>query len=139
MKDTLDFSVKCCYYVSMKTIIAGGRDFDHYEYLAEVLSFLSLPITELVSGHQCTEDTSTGRRYGADYLGEQWAKASSIPIRTFPANWKKLGKAAGPVRNGEMADYAEFLIAFWDGDSRGTANMIDHMKKRRKPYLVFFY
>lgn len=123
----------------MKTIIAGGRDFDRYDYLDEVLSFVSLPISEVVSGKQCTVDPETKRRYGTDYLGEIWASTNGIPIKAFPANWKEHGKAAGPIRNAEMADYAQFLIAFWDGKSRGTKNMIEQMSSRKKPYLVFFY
>ncbi|WP_197026348.1 hypothetical protein [Polaribacter sp. Hel_I_88] len=47
----------------------------------------------------------------------------------FPAEWNKFGKAAGPVRNKEMAIYADALIAFWDGKSRGTKNMIQLAKQ----------
>lgn len=123
----------------MKTIIAGGRDFDHYDYLVEVLTFLNLPISQVVSGKQVSEDRETGRKWGADYFGELWAKSKGIPVKDFPANWKKYGKPAGPIRNGEMADYADFLVAFWDGTSTGTGGMIKEMQKRKKPYLVFFY
>jgi hypothetical protein len=123
----------------MKTIIAGGRDFTHSEYLAQVLQFLSLPITEVVSGGQKSYDDESGICYGADYLGEKWAQQNQIPVTQFPANWKDHGKVAGPMRNEEMADYADFLIAFWDGKSRGTKNMIENMKRRKKPYTVFFY
>ena len=62
---------------------------------------------------------------GADKLGEQYAKERGFKITRFPANWNKYGKAAGPKRNEQMANYADALIAFWDGKSRGTKNMID--------------
>lgn len=47
-----------------------------------------------------------------------------LQLNTFPADWNKHGRAAGPIRNEEMAQYADALIAFWDGKSRGTKSMI---------------
>jgi hypothetical protein len=64
-------------------------------------------------------------------MGEQYANQAGIDLVIFPANWKARGKAAGPIRNEKMARYAiadegrpGALIAIWDGESRGTANMI---------------
>ena len=48
-------------------------------------------------------------------------------------------KAAGPIRNRQMAEYADYLIAFWDGESRGTRNMIETMKKLGKHGVVIRY
>ena len=62
---------------------------------------------------------------GADTLGEQYAKERGIPIRYFPADWQTLGKSAGYQRNVQMAQYADALVAFWDGRSKGTKHMID--------------
>lgn len=64
---------------------------------------------------------------GADLLGKKWAILNGVPIKNFPADWDKYGKAAGPIRNAQMAEYADYLIAFWDGKSRGTKNMIETM------------
>jgi hypothetical protein len=50
--------------------------------------------------------------------------AGTWPVRKFPAAWDLHGKSAGPIRNREMANYADALIAIWDGESRGTKNMI---------------
>lgn len=97
----------------MKTIIAGSRSFNNYERLKEVCTAYS--ISEVVSG--------TAR--GADQLGERYAEEEGIPVKRFPADWAKYGKRAGYLRNEEMAAYAEQLIAFWDGESRGTKHMID--------------
>lgn len=75
---------------------------------------------------------------GADTLGERFAKENGYPIKYFPADWNKYGKAAGVIRNEEMAKYAAeyededdegILVAFWDGKSRGTKNMIDNAEK----------
>lgn len=103
----------------MKTIIAGGRTFADYELLCAVMDQRGEPVTEVVSGAAT----------GADALGERWAKERGIPVKRFPANWEAQGRAAGPLRNGRMAAYGEALVAFWDGQSRGTKNMIEQAKR----------
>lgn len=99
-----------------RVIVAGGRDFNDYELLKQKLdTYLSnLKDVEIVSGG-CQ---------GADDLGERYAIENRIDLVMFPADWIKYGKAAGPIRNKEMAEYANYLIAFWNGKSKGTANMI---------------
>lgn len=72
------------------------------------------PITEVVSG--CAS--------GIDRVGEFWALDNQIPLKKFPADWATHGKAAGPIRNEQMARYADALICVWDGTSRGSQNMI---------------
>jgi hypothetical protein len=71
-------------------------------------------ITEVVSG--CAT--------GADTCGEIWAGMAGKQIKKFPADWERYGKAAGAMRNLEMARYADALIAVWDGESKGTSHMI---------------
>lgn len=104
----------------MKTIIAGGRDLADHVHLTSAMQECPWTPTEIVSG---------GAR-GIDALGEEWAENNAVPVRRFPANWKSHGRAAGPIRNREMAVYAEALVAVWDGSSRGTRNMIEEAKKR---------
>lgn len=104
----------------MKVIIAGGRDFNDYLLLLQAVVKADFDITEVVSG---------GAK-GADALGELFAHDMDIALSCFPANWDKHGRAAGPIRNGEMAQYADALIAMWDGTSSGTRNMINQAKDR---------
>ncbi len=128
----------------MKVIIAGGRDFDNYDLLdKEVSSILNSMVNipmddfELVSGGQVTTDYTTGKKYGADYLGEKYAKDNNFDLKGFPADWNKYNKAAGPIRNKQMAEYADVLIAFWDGKSKGTKHMIELAKnKGLKVYII---
>lgn len=109
----------------MKLIIAGGRKFKNYNKVRiEVLSFLqrngiSLEEVEIVSGGAP----------GADRMGEIFAKLNNLPLTIFPADWEKYGNAAGPIRNKQMAEFATHLIAFWDGKSKGTKNMIELARK----------
>lgn len=104
----------------MKTVIAGCRDFNDYEMAKQFISELPFKITEVVSGGAT----------GADALGERFAKENGIPIRLFPADWKTHKKAAGPIRNRLMAQYADQVVVFWDHKSRGTKNMIEEATKQ---------
>ena len=104
----------------MKVIIAGSRTATYQNVLDALTNcHFSCDATEIVSG-------TAG---GADTHGEAVARTMNIPIKRFPAQWATHGKAAGPIRNAEMASYADALIAVWDGKSRGTKNMIENAQK----------
>jgi glycerophosphoryl diester phosphodiesterase len=114
----------------MKLIIAGSRNTADAadEVGCALWKFeLTYDITELVSG-------ASGN---VDLAGEEWARENNIPVKRFPADWDKHRKAAGPIRNREMAEYADALIAVWDGESKGTANMILEMHRQGKPVFVW--
>lgn len=105
----------------MKVIIAGGRTFNDYKLLCQICDkALSL---------QNEVEIVSGTANGADKLGEKYAKEKGCPVKHFPADWDKYGKSAGYKRNEEMAKYADALIAFWDGKSKGTKHMIDLAKR----------
>lgn len=106
----------------MKVIIAGGRDFDDYGLLKHICD-------HMLQNHKEDLIIVSGCARGADTLGEQYAKDNGYLIKPFKANWDKYGKAAGHIRNSQMAEYADALIAFWDGSSKGTKNMIDQAYK----------
>lgn len=110
----------------MKVIIAGSRKIDDYKLVVDTITKSGYDITEVVSG--CAT--------GVDRLGEQWARANNIPITEMPADWNRYGRSAGPYRNRAMAEYADAAIVIWDGESRGTRNMIENMIRRKKPYHI---
>jgi hypothetical protein len=97
----------------MKVIIAGSRYASVEGVIPLLMDKLSWPVTEVVSGHSGN----------VDFAGEEWALLRSIPVKIFPADWS-LGRKAGPIRNRQMAEYADALVAVWDGKSRGTLDMI---------------
>jgi len=118
----------------IKVIIAGGRDFKDFELLKShcnryLKEFNNSEDIEIVSGGA----------NGADTLGEKYAKKKKYKIKQFLADWDNLGKSAGYIRNAEMAKYADILIAFWDGKSRGTKHMIDLAKKKRLVVKTIYY
>ena len=98
----------------MRTIIAGSRTIKKFSLVEHAIIDSGFDISEVVSGEA----------RGVDTIGEAWAAKNAIPIKCFPADWQRFGKAAGPKRNEAMAAYADALIAVWDGKSRGTASMI---------------
>lgn len=91
----------------------------------EYLSRIGLKI-EIVSG---------GAR-GADKLGEKYAREKNYPIKSFPAEWQKYGKSAGPIRNAKMVDYANVCVAFWDRESKGTHDMIMRSYDKKLNVLI---
>ena len=102
-----------------RVIVAGCRDFDNYEVLRDKCDSL------LSRKHDRNIIIVSGHATGADSLGERYARERGYKVELYPADWAAHGKAAGPIRNAQMADNADALIAFWDGESRGTKNMID--------------
>ena len=78
----------------------------------------------------------SGGAKGADSIAEEWAKARGAPITQYKPDWKKYGRGAGIVRNKEMVLAADFVIAFWDGMSKGTKFVIDLCYKAGKECKV---
>ena len=105
---------------TMKTIIAGSRGIHDYSLVVDAIEKSGFSITEVVSGGAL----------GPDTLGELWGHRNDIPVKRFPAQWSQYGKAAGLLRNREMAEYADAAIVVWDGESRGSRNMIAEARKR---------
>lgn len=103
----------------MKLIIAGGRDYtfkpDDIEALDQLHS--NVKVTEVVSGTQ----------RGADKEGEMWAVNNNLPIKRFPPDWNTYGRMAGPMRNYQMAEYADAVALFPGG--RGTQSMFNEAKR----------
>ena len=114
----------------MKVIIAGSRDIEDFSLIQEAVYASTFNITEVVSG----------RARGVDKLGEAWASLNNIPIKPFPAKWRTNGvldRSAGFKRNIEMAEYADALIAVWDGESRGTKHMINQAKLKKLKVFIY--
>lgn len=118
----------------MKLIVAGGRDFVDTNRMIEELQKLvnsgSIP--------ECPE-LVCGMARGADMLAYSLWANHNMKIHTFPADWKTHPRSAGYIRNAEMGNFADVLVAFWDGKSRGTKHMIEYMQRLNKPVYVVRY
>lgn len=115
-----------------RVIIAGGRDFNNYPGLAKVMDRLLANVTDEIT-------VVCGMAQGTDRLGERYAKERGYAIRYFPADWDNNGRRAGFIRNEQMAQNADALVAFWDGKSRGTKHMIETAQKHKLDIRVKHY
>lgn len=121
----------------MKVIVAGSRTITDYEIVEEAINQSGFQIDIVISGGQVTRDKAGKPIGGVDWLGECWAEKYGIPIHVFPAKWELHGRKAGPLRNQEMVDRAHALIAIWDGQSRGTADIIKRAEAKGIPIFIF--
>ena len=118
----------------LRAIIAGSRDFNNFSKLMNSCNNI-LPSIINRNNNLGRIRIVSGTARGADRLGEQYAKVAGYEVSRFPADWDTFGRAAGYVRNTQMAKYAMaddnygVLIAFWDEKSKGTKHMIDLAEK----------
>jgi len=118
----------------MITVICGSREIENVMYVYDAIRYVEehtpdFNITKVVSGVASGPDTAAIR----------WAEKHNVPCDFHPADWTRYGKSAGYKRNKEMVDSSEFVIALWDGKSKGTKHSIDIARKTGKPVWVFEY
>lgn len=106
----------------MKIALIGSRNL----IVKDLGRYLPENVTEIVSG---------GAR-GIDACARKYAKAHGIKLKGFLPEYEKHGRSAPLKRNLQIIDYADLIIAFWDGQSRGTKFVIDNCKKRNKKVTV---
>jgi len=136
----------------MKIAIVGSRDFSDYQLLKQTVSDY---IYKMGSKEDCfaknciecdcnkipfyCEDGITiisGGARGADSLAEKFADDFGMQMLIFLANWNLYGKSAGMIRNNDIIKNADVVFAFWDGQSRGTANSIKLAKEQNKKLYI---
>ena len=125
----LPFAPQCA---TRRICVAGGRDFHNYKVLTAVLM-------QYLSESPEKAAIVSGGANGADALGERYAREHRMELHIYPAEWQTYGKRAGSIRNAAMAHIADELVAFWNGRSHGTRNMIEQMTRLGKPVAVFDY
>ena len=69
-------------------------------------------------------------------VAEKYAEENGFKVEKYPADWKTYGKSAGPRRNKQMAEVSDYVICFWDEESKGTKSMIDYARKCGKPVKI---
>lgn len=135
-------------------IVAGGRDFNDYETMEAKLNGLVYGMLDSKQVGEIVIVSGDALR-GADPLGIHYGEENGLTIDKYPADWDNLdvpgaviktsryGKSynaiAGHMRNQVMADIAHGLIAFWDGKSRGTRDMIDRATLKGILVYVVYY
>lgn len=114
-----------------KIIIAGSRDFSSFKTLEKFCNAVIPSNVEVT--------IISGGARGADKLGERYARKYGYKLEIYPAEWGTYGRAAGPIRNEQMAAVATHLIAFWDGSSPGTSNMINLAHSKGLETRICYY
>lgn len=117
-----------------KVIVAGGRDFNNQAFLNETLDTL---LADKTKSHEII--IVSGAAKGADTQGEVYAQSKGYSLESHPADWDAYGRSAGYRRNKEMAESADALVCFWDGESRGSKHMIDLATAQGLPVRVIRY
>ena len=109
----------------MKNVaVIGSRSFADYELLENTL--MHYQICKIISGSA----------KGADSLAERYALGHGIELLIFKPDWKKYGRGAGPIRNRDIVDAADLVIAFWDGKSKGTKSALDYAQQKNKEIVI---
>ena len=115
-------------------IVAGSRSFaDSDRLFADLDRLLALRLPEGV------EIVCGGCPRGADAAAVAYARSRGLALRVFPAQWAYFGRAAGPLRNEEMAAYGDALVAYWDGMSPGTKSMIRYARMYGRRVVVRYF
>jgi len=107
----------------MKLAIIGSRDLQ----IDNLEKYIPPGVSEIVSG---------GAK-GVDSLAEIYAQRSGIPLKLFLPQYPRYGRGAPLKRNIEIISYADAVLAFWDGKSKGTKYVIENCKKRNVPLMVY--
>jgi hypothetical protein len=111
----------------MKIAIIGGREYKDYDRLRRILDLY--PATVIVSG---------GAR-GADSLGARYADEKGLQKEIYEPDWDLFGKRAGFMRNTDIVENSDMIIAFWDGKSRGTKDSLNKAEKLKKTTLIAYF
>jgi len=109
----------------MIIIIAGSRNFNDYNFFKRECDKLLFVIKT-----KCKITIISGGACGVDTMAETYAIENGYNFKKYPADWGTYGRSAGVLRNIEMAQVADRLIAFWDQKSPGTKNMIKEAIQR---------
>lgn len=109
---------------AMKVAIVGSRRL----YVSNIGDYLSAEITEIVSG---------GAK-GVDSSAREYALKNNIRLTEFLPEYNKYGKAAPLKRDMQIINYADKVIAFWDGKSKGTKYVIENCKKTNTPVDIIY-
>lgn len=109
----------------MKVAIVGSRKCGNAD-LSTILQALPLGTSEIISG---------GAK-GIDSLAEEAAKQLSLPLQVFTPNYKTLGRQAPLSRNHQIVKACDYLLAFWDGSSAGTAQTLELCIREKKPFRI---
>ena len=108
----------------MKLGIVGTRTFDDFpKFVSNVDLFYKSEI-------------HTGDAKGTDAMAREYAMVNEIPLTVHYADWDRYNRGAGPIRNIQLINSVDMILAFWDNKSPGTKQVIEYCFKHHKPFMV---
>lgn len=115
----------------MRLAIVGSRTFNDFDFLVQTIELY---------WSNCPLEIISGGAKGADSLAKRYSKIDQeVSYREFLPDWNELGKKAGFVRNQQIVDACDMVLAFWDGESKGTANTIALARDAKKPTFIVYF
>ena len=117
----------------VRIVIFGSRSVEHSERYYQHIETL----VRSIEAENKEVEIISGGAVGADKLAIDYAERLGVDLRIMNADWDKLGKSAGYVRNAEMAKIADIGICLWDMESKGTKHMLNLLLKEDKMYSIF--
>ena len=108
----------------MKLAVIGSRNLTNIE----LEKYISKEVEEIVSGGAV----------GVDRCAAEYAKRAGLRLTEFLPKYETYGRAAPIIRNREIVAYADKILVFWNGSSKGTLSVIKYAEKIRKPCEVIF-
>ena len=108
----------------IKIAVIGSRNFTNYEFFKEKLEYLIQNIKEDI------QFVSGGAKSGGDALIKRYCEENNLPLIEFLPDYNQYGKGATHVRNSRIVEFSDYLIAYWNGSSRGTKSTIDKACKK---------
>lgn len=117
--------------IGIALAVVGSRGFNNYPLLKRTIDKLreTTKVVRIVSG---------GAR-GADTLGERYAREHQIETLIYKPDWDRHGRRAGVLRNEDIVEAADLVLAFWDGKSPGTRNTIGRARLSKKLHAITYY
>jgi len=114
----------------MKLAVIGSRTIKDY-------IFVENKLCEIIEKYNEIDTIISGGAKGVDSLAEKFANEYGLKTIIFKPDWKKFGKGAGFIRNKQIIENSDIVVAFWDGKSNGTKHSIELAKKMNKKLIVF--
>lgn len=114
----------------MKLAIVGSRTFNDYEKFLDYVQWYFKNETDTII---------SGGAKGADALAKRYAQYWDFEYIEYPADWNKYGKSAGFMRNQQIVDACDMVLAFWDGVSKGTKHTIELARRAKKPTFIIYF
>lgn len=108
--------------------VIGSRTFSNSALLAEHMD-------EVCAAYHVSVVVSGGAK-GADSLAANYAASRGLPVQIFEPDWAQFGRGAGPIRNKAIVNAADVVLAFWDGESKGTQQALTYAKQKAKQVIV---